>query len=52
MSKTKIKELLEEYISNLEKDYDSNYTGNRKHPTGKSPEYPLKNLKCLLQIAW
>lgn len=33
MSKTKFKELLEEYISNLEKDYDSNQTGNCNHPT-------------------
>ena len=33
MSKTKFKELLEEYISNLEKDYDSNQTGNSNHPT-------------------
>ena len=32
MSKTKFKELLEEYISNLEKDYDSNQTGNSNHP--------------------
>ena len=33
MSKTQFKELLEEYISNLEKDYDSNQTGNSNHPT-------------------
>ena len=33
MSKTQFKELLEEYISNLEKDYDSNQTGNCNHPT-------------------
>jgi hypothetical protein len=33
MSKTQFKELLEEYISNLEKDYDSNLTGNIIHPT-------------------
>ena len=33
MSKTQFKELLEEYISNLEKDYDSNQTGNSIHPT-------------------
>lgn len=33
MSKTPFKELLEEYISNLEKDYDSNQTGNINHPT-------------------
>jgi hypothetical protein len=32
MSKTPFKELLEEYISNLEKDYDSNQTGNSNHP--------------------
>ena len=32
MSKTQFKELLEEYISNLEKDYDSNQTGNSNHP--------------------
>ena len=32
MSKTEFKELLEEYTSNLEKDYDSNQTGNSKHP--------------------
>ena len=32
MSKTKFKELLEEYISNLEQDYDSNQTGNSNHP--------------------
>ena len=33
MSKTQFKELLEEYISNLEKDYDSNQTGSNNHPT-------------------
>ena len=33
MSKTQFKELLEEYISNLEKDYDSNQTGTSNHPT-------------------
>ncbi len=33
MSKTQFKELLEEYISNLEKDYDSNQSGNSNHPT-------------------
>lgn len=32
MSKTEFKELLEEYISNLEKDYDSNQKGNSNHP--------------------
>ena len=32
MSKTKFKELPEEYISTLEKDYDSNQTGNSNHP--------------------
>ena len=32
MSKTEFKELLEEYTSNLEKDYNSNQTGNSKHP--------------------
>jgi ribosomal protein S17E len=32
MSKTEFKELLEEYISNLEKDYDSNQKENRNHP--------------------
>ena len=32
MSKTKFKELLEEYISNLEKDYDSNQKENSNHP--------------------
>jgi len=30
MSKTQFKELLEEYISNLEKDYDSNQSGKTK----------------------
>ncbi|MBK7628729.1 MAG: hypothetical protein IPJ16_16295 [Bacteroidales bacterium] len=33
MSKPQFKELLEEYILNLEKDYDSNQTGNSNHPT-------------------
>ena len=32
MSKTEFKELLEEYISNLEKDYDSNQKENSNHP--------------------
>jgi hypothetical protein len=31
-SKTQFKELLEEYIINLEKDYDSNQTGKSNHP--------------------
>ena len=31
-SKTEFKELLEEYISNLEKDYDSNQKGNSNQP--------------------
>ncbi len=33
MSKPEFKELLEEYISSLEKDYDSNQSGNSNHPT-------------------
>jgi hypothetical protein len=32
MSKMEFKELLEEYTSNLEKDYDSNQTDNSNHP--------------------
>ena len=32
MSKTEFKELLEEYTSNLEKDYDSNQKENSNHP--------------------
>jgi ribosomal protein S17E len=32
MSKMEFKELLEEYTSNLEKDYDSNQKENRNHP--------------------
>ena len=32
MSKPEFKELLEEYISNLEKDYDSNQKENSNHP--------------------
>jgi len=32
MSKPEFKELLEEYISNLEKDYDSNQKGNSNQP--------------------
>ena len=32
MSKPDFNELLEEYISSLEKDYDSNQTENRNHP--------------------
>jgi len=31
-SKPQFKELLEKYISTLEKDYDSNQTGNCNHP--------------------
>jgi len=33
MSKPDFNELLEEYISSLEKDFDSNQTGNSIHPT-------------------
>jgi hypothetical protein len=32
MSKMEFKELLEEYTSNLEKDYDSNQKENGNHP--------------------
>jgi len=32
-SKPHFKELLEEYISTLEKDYDSDQTGKANHPT-------------------
>jgi hypothetical protein len=41
MSKTQFKELLEEYISNLEKDYDSDQTGNSNHPA-----YSLNKNTC------
>jgi hypothetical protein len=32
MNKMEFKELLEEYTSNLEKDYESNQKGNSNHP--------------------
>lgn len=46
MSKTEFKELLEEYTSNLEKDYDSNQTGNSNHPIFSLIQntYPLSML--------